>query len=210
MVLTTGRQLEHWHTGAITRRAAILDTLEPEAIASLSPFDLRKLGIAAGDPIRVATRRRHHRAQGPCRRRSAGRRGLRPLLLRGGGGEHAHETLRWIRSGRFRSSSTARHEWKRSRRVCWSEVRRCRTQHLMRRANGQGRTVRVTGFGAHALRVRGDHGVGNRASPSPGRRRYVGRCQRRGSVMYRWSGRQGAPSTAPIARAHCNWPPRAL
>ena len=57
MVLTTGRQLEHWHTGAITRRATLLDTLEPEAIASLSPFDLRKLGIAAGDPIRVATRR---------------------------------------------------------------------------------------------------------------------------------------------------------
>ena len=57
MVLTTGRQLEHWHTGAITRRASVLDALEPEAIASLSPFDLRKLGIAAGDPVRVATRR---------------------------------------------------------------------------------------------------------------------------------------------------------
>ena len=57
MVLTTGRQLEHWHTGAITRRATVLDALEPEAIASLSPFDLRKLGIAAGDPVRVATRR---------------------------------------------------------------------------------------------------------------------------------------------------------
>ena len=57
MVLTTGRQLEHWHTGAITRRASVLDTLEPEAIASLSPFDLRKLGIEAGDPVRVATRR---------------------------------------------------------------------------------------------------------------------------------------------------------
>ena len=57
MVLTTGRQLEHWHTGAITRRATLLDTLEPEAIASLSPFDLRKLGIEAGDPVRVATRR---------------------------------------------------------------------------------------------------------------------------------------------------------
>ena len=57
MVLTTGRQLEHWHTGAITRRASVLDALEPEAIASLSPFDLRKLGIEAGDPIRIVTRR---------------------------------------------------------------------------------------------------------------------------------------------------------
>jgi formate dehydrogenase major subunit len=57
MVLTTGRQLEHWHTGAITRRAAVLDELEPEAVASLAPAELRRLGIAAGDPIRVTTRR---------------------------------------------------------------------------------------------------------------------------------------------------------
>ena len=45
MVLTTGRQLEHWHTGAMTRRASVLDALEPEAIACLSPDDLRRLGI---------------------------------------------------------------------------------------------------------------------------------------------------------------------
>ena len=57
MVLTTGRQLEHWHTGAITRRAAVLDALEPEAVASLSPLDLRELGIEAGDAVRVETRR---------------------------------------------------------------------------------------------------------------------------------------------------------
>jgi formate dehydrogenase major subunit len=57
MILTTGRQLEHWHTGAMTRRASVLDDLEPEAVASLAPADLRKLGIAPGAPIRVATRR---------------------------------------------------------------------------------------------------------------------------------------------------------
>jgi formate dehydrogenase major subunit len=57
MVLTTGRQLEHWHTGAITRRASVLDELEPEAVASLAPAELRRLGIAAGDPVRVTTRR---------------------------------------------------------------------------------------------------------------------------------------------------------
>jgi formate dehydrogenase major subunit len=57
MVLTTGRQLEHWHTGAITRRSAVLDELEPEAVASLAPADLRRLGLAAGTMIRVATRR---------------------------------------------------------------------------------------------------------------------------------------------------------
>ncbi len=57
MVLTTGRQLEHWHTGAITRRAHVLDEIEPEAVASLGSIDLRRLGIAPGDPIRVVTRR---------------------------------------------------------------------------------------------------------------------------------------------------------
>jgi formate dehydrogenase major subunit len=57
MVLTTGRQLEHWHTGAMTRRASVLDAIEPEAAASLAPAELRRLGIAAGDPIRVTTRR---------------------------------------------------------------------------------------------------------------------------------------------------------
>jgi formate dehydrogenase major subunit len=57
MVLTTGRQLEHWHTGAMTRRASVLDDLEPEAVASFAPAELRRLGIAAGDRVRVTTRR---------------------------------------------------------------------------------------------------------------------------------------------------------
>ncbi|MGH7062397.1 MAG: molybdopterin oxidoreductase family protein, partial [Stellaceae bacterium] len=57
MVLTTGRQLEHWHTGAMTRRASVLDELEPEAVASLAPIELRRLGISAGDPVQVTTRR---------------------------------------------------------------------------------------------------------------------------------------------------------
>jgi formate dehydrogenase major subunit len=57
MVLSTGRQLEHWHTGAMTRRAVYLDALEPEAVASLHPKELRRLGVAPGAPIRVTTRR---------------------------------------------------------------------------------------------------------------------------------------------------------
>ncbi|HWK44962.1 MAG TPA: formate dehydrogenase subunit alpha [Stellaceae bacterium] len=57
MVLTTGRQLEHWHTGAMTRRASVLDELEPEPTASLSPADLRRLGVPAGGWVRVLTRR---------------------------------------------------------------------------------------------------------------------------------------------------------
>jgi formate dehydrogenase major subunit len=56
-VLTTGRLLEHWHTGAITRRSAVLDRLEPAPIAHLAPADLARLGIAAGERIAVRTRR---------------------------------------------------------------------------------------------------------------------------------------------------------
>jgi formate dehydrogenase major subunit len=57
MVLTTGRQLEHWHTGAMTRRASVLDALEPDAHVSIAPADLRKFAIAPGAMVRVSTRR---------------------------------------------------------------------------------------------------------------------------------------------------------
>lgn len=56
-VLTTGRQLEHWHTGSMTRRSSILDSIEPEAVASLSPKDIDRLGVDAGGRVRVQTRR---------------------------------------------------------------------------------------------------------------------------------------------------------
>jgi len=57
MILTTGRQLEHWHTGSMTRRASVLDWAEPEANASLHPKTLRRLGIVPGDMMTVETRR---------------------------------------------------------------------------------------------------------------------------------------------------------
>jgi formate dehydrogenase major subunit len=57
LILTTGRQLEHWHTGAMTRRASVLDALEPEAVASLSGRQLAGLGVEPGERIRVVTRR---------------------------------------------------------------------------------------------------------------------------------------------------------
>jgi formate dehydrogenase major subunit len=57
MVLITGRQLEHWHTGSMTRRATTLDALEPEANCSLHPSTLRKLGVEPGDYVRLTTRR---------------------------------------------------------------------------------------------------------------------------------------------------------
>jgi len=57
MVLTTGRQLEHWHTGAMTRRASNLDALEPAPTAALNPRTLARLGVKAGERVRIATRR---------------------------------------------------------------------------------------------------------------------------------------------------------
>jgi formate dehydrogenase major subunit len=57
MVLTTGRLLEHWHTGAMTRRASVLDRIEPEAVAHVAPSVLETLGILPGQRVRVTTRR---------------------------------------------------------------------------------------------------------------------------------------------------------
>ncbi|WP_299143562.1 formate dehydrogenase subunit alpha [uncultured Tateyamaria sp.] len=57
MILTTGRQLEHWHTGSMTRRATVLDAVEPEANCSLHPSTLRKLGVPAGGMVRLTTKR---------------------------------------------------------------------------------------------------------------------------------------------------------
>ncbi|WP_135506106.1 formate dehydrogenase subunit alpha [Roseovarius aestuariivivens] len=57
MVLTTGRQLEHWHTGSMTRRATVLDAVEPEANCSLHPATLRKMGVEPGEFVRLTTKR---------------------------------------------------------------------------------------------------------------------------------------------------------
>ena len=57
MVLSTGRVLEHWHTGSMTRRSVALDELEPEAIAFLAPRELARRGLQAGAMISVETRR---------------------------------------------------------------------------------------------------------------------------------------------------------
>src|SRR5438477_258562 len=57
MVLITGRQLEHWHTGAITRRSGVLDAIEPEPVASLHPLDLAALGAKPGELVTVESRR---------------------------------------------------------------------------------------------------------------------------------------------------------
>ncbi len=57
MVLITGRQLEHWHTGSMTRRATVLDAIEPDPVALVHPLDLERMGVKPGDPITIASRR---------------------------------------------------------------------------------------------------------------------------------------------------------
>jgi len=57
MVLITGRQLEHWHTGSMTRRATVLDAIEPDPTAQMHPLDMAELGIAPGDLITIESRR---------------------------------------------------------------------------------------------------------------------------------------------------------
>ena len=57
MVLITGRQLEHWHTGSMTRRATALDAIEPDPVALVHPLDLAALGGRPGDVVTLTSRR---------------------------------------------------------------------------------------------------------------------------------------------------------
>jgi formate dehydrogenase major subunit len=56
-IFTTGRQLEHWHTGSMTRRASVLDALEPDPVVSIHPDDLAALGVEPGGTIALTSRR---------------------------------------------------------------------------------------------------------------------------------------------------------
>ena len=57
MVLTTGRLLEHWHTGAMTRRASTLNSIEPDPIICLNKYDMKKFNINPGSNVKISTRR---------------------------------------------------------------------------------------------------------------------------------------------------------
>ena len=56
-VLNTGRSLQHWHTGSMTRRTKALDAIRPEAACEIHPQDLAALGLEDGDMVRLTTRR---------------------------------------------------------------------------------------------------------------------------------------------------------
>ncbi|MCX7172168.1 MAG: molybdopterin-dependent oxidoreductase, partial [Proteobacteria bacterium] len=51
------RQLEHWHTGSMTRRSSVLDALEPTPYINLHPVDLAALKVSAGGTVKLCTRR---------------------------------------------------------------------------------------------------------------------------------------------------------
>ena len=57
IVLTTGRLLEHWHTGSMTRRSTVLDAIEPEPEVHMAPETLQGLQVEPGALVRVVTRR---------------------------------------------------------------------------------------------------------------------------------------------------------
>jgi formate dehydrogenase major subunit len=74
-VLNTGRMLEHWHTGSMTRRSYALDSIAPKALVFVHPDDAAQLGLADGDMARVSSRRgtielavkvSHREARGNC------------------------------------------------------------------------------------------------------------------------------------------------
>ncbi|MDP6521689.1 MAG: formate dehydrogenase subunit alpha [SAR324 cluster bacterium] len=56
-VFVTARQLEHWHTGSMTRRSSVLDAIEPQPVINVNPDDLQKLGVEAGETVTIESRR---------------------------------------------------------------------------------------------------------------------------------------------------------
>ena len=107
-MFTTGRQLEHWHTGSMTRRASVLDALEPDPVVSVHPDDLAALGVEPGerDHAGIAARHAHARTRAPTAACSAARSSCRSPTTRRR--RTCSPTTRSIRSARSRSSSSAR------------------------------------------------------------------------------------------------------
>jgi nitrate reductase NapA len=55
--LVTGRVLEHWHSGSMTRRVPELHRAVPNAVLFMNPDDASKRGLKRGQAIRISTRR---------------------------------------------------------------------------------------------------------------------------------------------------------
>ena len=57
ILLSTGRILEHWHTGSMSHRSHVLETLVPESHVEINPADASRLGAVEGDVISLSSRR---------------------------------------------------------------------------------------------------------------------------------------------------------
>lgn len=57
LIFITGRQLEHWHTGSMTRHSSILDAIEPDPVVNLHPEHLADLNMEAGQLMTIESRR---------------------------------------------------------------------------------------------------------------------------------------------------------
>jgi formate dehydrogenase major subunit len=57
LTLTTGRLLQHYHTGSMTRRSKVLDGLVSSGMVEISTTDARKLKIKNGEKVKVTSRR---------------------------------------------------------------------------------------------------------------------------------------------------------
>ena len=140
-ILNTGRLLEHWHTGSMTRRSFALDAIQPEPHVFLNPDDAKAMGIADGDFVRVSSRRGTiETARAPVAPRHAGH-VLHPVPLPRGGGEPADDRRDRPVRARSPSSSSAR---------CGSSVGAARTTAATR---PRWRDVATGGDGTPGLRV---------------------------------------------------------
>ena len=56
-IFITGRQLEHWHTGVMSRHSPTLDALEPDPVVQIHPLDLEQIGARPDEPVTLESRR---------------------------------------------------------------------------------------------------------------------------------------------------------
>ena len=90
-VLNTGRLLEHWHTGSMTRRSFALDAIQPAAMVVHPEADAARMGIADGDFVRVTSRRGSIELAAKVSHRETPGLVLHPVPLPRGGGEPADD-----------------------------------------------------------------------------------------------------------------------
>ena len=91
LTLTTGRMLEHYHTGTMTRRSDGLNELVPTGFVEVHPDDAEALGVADGDVVVVETRRGRIDVPAHVTRARAAGHGVHPVPLLGVPGQPAHQ-----------------------------------------------------------------------------------------------------------------------